>query len=72
MRVIYDSETDTVSIVFREVPVKESDELREGLIVDYGEDGRAVSIELLDAAESITEPEGIHYEIKGKTGAVAS
>ena len=70
MRVIYDPETDTVSIVFREAPVKESDELREGLIVDYGEDGRAVSIELLDAAESIAEPQGIHYEMKGNKIAV--
>jgi len=70
MRVIYDPETDTVSIVFREAPVKESDELREGLIVDYGEDGRAVSIELLDATESIAEPQGIHYEIKGNKVAV--
>ena len=70
MRVIYDPETDTVSIVFREAPVKESDELREGLIVDYGNDGAVVSIELLDAAESIAEPEGIHYEIKGKKVAV--
>ncbi|MBW2595644.1 MAG: DUF2283 domain-containing protein [Deltaproteobacteria bacterium] len=70
MRIIYDSETDTVSIVFREAPVKESDELREGLIVDYGEDGGVVSIELLDAAESIAEPEGIHYEIRGKKAAV--
>ena len=70
MRVIYDPETDTVSIVFREAPVKESDELREGLIVDYGEDGRAVSIELLDAAESIAEPQGIHYEMKGNKIAI--
>ena len=70
MRVIYDPETDTVSIVFREAPVKESDELREGLILDYGEDGRAVSIELLDAAESIAEPQGIHYEMKGNKIAV--
>lgn len=70
MRVIYDPETDTVSIVFRKAPVKESDELREGLIVDYGEDGRVVSIELLDASESIAEPEGIHYELKGKKASV--
>ncbi|MBE9547508.1 MAG: DUF2283 domain-containing protein [Proteobacteria bacterium] len=70
MRIIYDPETDTMSIILREAPVKESDELREGLIVDYGEDGKVVSIELLDATENIAEPEGIHYELKGRKAAV--
>ena len=70
MRVIYDPETDTVSIIFREAPVKESDELREGLIVDYGENGKVVSIELLDATDNVAEPDSIHYELKGKRVAV--
>jgi uncharacterized protein YuzE len=30
MRVIYDPETDILSIIFREAPVQESDELRAG------------------------------------------
>ena len=44
----------------------ESDEVKEGVIIDYNKDGKIVSMEILDASEQITEPEGILYELKGK------
>ena len=65
MKVIYDPDTDTLSILFREEPVAESDELREGLIIDYSGDGRIVSVEVLDASEHVAEPQGIAYELRG-------
>ena len=66
MKVIYDPETDTLSLLFRDASVAESDELREGLIVDYSTDGKIVSVEVLDASENVTEPQSIAYELKGK------
>ncbi len=66
MKVIYDPDTDTLSLLFREEPVAESDELREGLIIDYGHDGRIVSVEILDASRHVTEPQGIAYEVRGR------
>ncbi len=66
MKVIYDSDTDTLSLLFREEPVTESDELREGLIIDYSRDGRIVSVEVLDASEHVAEPQGIAYEMRGR------
>ncbi len=66
MKVIYDSDTDTLSLLFREEPVAESDELREGLIIDYSRDGRIVSVEILDASQHVTEPQGIAYEVRGR------
>ena len=69
MKVIYDTSTDTLSFILQDVPVIESDELREGLIIDYAEDGKIVSNELLDAAVNAAEPEGIHYELKGAEAA---
>ncbi len=66
MKVIYDPETDTISLVFREEAVAESDEIREGVIIDYGRDGRIVSLEVLDASEHVTDPQGIAYELKGR------
>ena len=65
MKVIYDSDTDTLSLLFRDELVAESDELREGLIIDYGSDGKIVSVEVLDASEHVAEPQGIAYELKG-------
>ncbi|MBU4320398.1 MAG: DUF2283 domain-containing protein [Nitrospinae bacterium] len=71
MRVIFDPETDTLSLIFREDKIAESDEVREGVIIDYGYDGKIVSMEILDASEQISEPKGILYELKGKEKAAA-
>jgi uncharacterized protein YuzE len=51
MKVIYDLQTDSRTIPLRDVPAKESDEIRDGLIVDYGGDDLIVAIEMLDASE---------------------
>ncbi len=66
MKVIYDLDTDTLSFLFRDEPVAESDELREGLIIDYSRDGKIVSFEVLDASQNATEPQGIAYEMRGR------
>jgi uncharacterized protein YuzE len=64
MKVIYDSETNTLDLIFREVPVAESDEVQDGIIIDYGQDGKLVSIEVLDASEHVQEPAVMVYEVK--------
>jgi uncharacterized protein YuzE len=71
MRVIFDPETDTLSLIFREDKIAESDEVREGVIIDYSKNGKIVSMEILDASEQIAEPQGILFELKGKEKAVA-
>lgn len=71
MKVIFDPETDTLSLIFREDKIAESDEVREGIIIDYNKDGKIVSIEILDASEQVSEPQGILYELKGKEKALA-
>lgn len=68
MKVIFDPETDTLSIILREEKVSESDEVRDGVILDYSKDGKIVSIEIMDASEQVTEPQGILYELKSKEG----
>ena len=71
MKVIFDAETDTLSLIFREEKIAESDEVREGIIIDYSKDGKIVSMEILDASDQISEPQGILYELKGKDKAIA-
>jgi YD repeat-containing protein len=56
MRVNYDAKTDTLTVIFREVPVAESDEEKPGVILDYDEAGNIVSIEVLDASRRVEEP----------------
>jgi uncharacterized protein YuzE len=72
MKVIYDPQTDSLTIILRDVPVKESDEIRDGLIVDYGDDDRIVAIEMLDASENATDPSALLYEIKGRATPIAA
>ena len=56
MKVNYDAQTDTLTVVFRNVPVAESDEDKPGVILDYDELGNIVSIEVLDASRRVEEP----------------
>ena len=56
MRVNYDAKTDTLTVVFRDVPVAESDEDKPGVILDYDVADNIVSIEVLDASKRVEEP----------------
>jgi uncharacterized protein YuzE len=67
MKVIYDRETDTLTLILNEDRIVESDELREGIILDYNGQGKIVSVEILDASENIKDPTAISYEFIEKT-----
>ena len=64
MQVVYDRETDTLSLILNEGAVMESDELRDGVIIDYDRDNRIISVEILDASLRIAEPTSFAYELK--------
>lgn len=63
MKVIYDKETDTLSIILRAGKVVESDEAQPGLILDYDKSGRLLSIELLDASEQVQGPQSVEFAL---------
>jgi len=63
MKVIYDQETDTLSIIFRPGKVAQSEEPRPGLILDYDKAGRLVSMELLDASEQVQAPQSVELAL---------
>ena len=71
MKVTFDRETDTLSIIFRSENISESDEVRDGVIIDYDKEGKVVSMEIMDASDQISEPQGILYEIKASEKAAA-
>lgn len=66
MTVRYDRETDTLTVIFREAPVAESDEDRPGVILDYDADGNLVSLELLNASRSVENPAVVNLAIVGQ------
>jgi uncharacterized protein YuzE len=56
MKVNYSVKTDTLAVIFRDVPVAESDEEKPGVIIDYDAAGNIVAIEVLDAFQRVEEP----------------
>ncbi len=63
MKVLYDSRTDTLTVIFAETPVAESDEDKPGVILDYDASGNLVSLEILDASRRVSVPSRIEYQV---------
>ena len=63
MKVKFDSRTDTLTFVLREdVRVAESDEDKPGVILDYDDGGRLISIEVLDASKWVTDAGQVEFQ----------
>ena len=68
MKVIYDRETDILTVIFSDAPVAESDEDKPGVILDYDASGNLVSLEILDASRRVTLPTRIEYQVSPMPG----
>ena len=65
MKATYDRETDTLTIVLREEKIRESDEVRPGVIADFGYDGGVVRFEILDASKQVGNANEMQVEVAG-------
>ncbi|MGQ9553200.1 MAG: DUF2283 domain-containing protein [Anaerolineae bacterium] len=63
MRVIYDRETDTLTIILREDRIRESDEIRPGVIADLGYDGHIVRLEILQASHMVDKAAEMQFAV---------
>lgn len=63
MKVIYDPDTDTLSVILKDTPVAESDEDKPGVILDYDQQGDLVSLEILDASKRVTQPRDVEFRL---------
>ena len=63
MKVTYDRETDTLTVVLSEAAVAESNEDKPGVILDYDASGNLVSLEILDASQRVMLPSRIEYQV---------
>ena len=68
MKVIYDQSADTLTIIFAETPVAESDEDKPSVILDYDDRGNLVSLEILDASRRVNVPSKIEYQVSPVAG----
>ena len=65
MKAEYDKETDTLTITLRDVRVKESDEVRPGVIADFGYDGGVVGFEILEASKVVAQTREMQFAVAG-------
>ena len=68
MKVIYDTKADTLTVIFTDMPVAESDEDKPGTTLDYDDKGNLVSLEILDASRRVTAPGKIEYQVSPMAG----
>ncbi len=54
MKSAYDAKVDALYIRWTESKIAESDEVSEGVILDYDSDGNVVGVEVLNASQKIT------------------
>lgn len=59
MKTIYDAESDALYVRFADSPVVESEEVADGVVLDFDGDGKIVGFEFLEARKHIAA--GAHF-----------
>ncbi len=62
MKLKYDKETDILYIRLNDKKIVESEE-KNGVIIDYSENGEVVAIEILAASKNENAPLKVEYEV---------
>ena len=61
MKITYDEDTDTLTVILKDAPVAESDEDKPGVMVDFDDQGDIVGFEILDASQRVTDPRHVEF-----------
>ena len=61
MKVTYDRETDTLIIALRDQRIRESNEIKPGVIADFGYDGGIVRFEVLRASQVVEKTNEMQF-----------
>jgi uncharacterized protein YuzE len=69
MKVTYDGETDTLTVLLRDCPAHASEEEKSGAILDYDAEGRLIAIEILNASARIDGVDTVQLQVIPKPGA---
>lgn len=63
MKITYDRETDTLIISLRDQRIRESDEIKPGVIADFGYDGGIVRFEVLRASQVVEKTTEMQFAV---------
>ena len=59
MRVRVDHAADAVYLNLTDRPIKDSEQVADGIVVDHDDEGRIVGIDILDASKRTDDPEAL-------------
>ncbi len=63
MKITYDRQADSLVITLRDERIKESDEVRPGVIADFGYDGGVVRFEIMQASKVVQNAREIQFAV---------
>ena len=63
MKVTYDPKTDSLTIMLRDERIEESDEIRPGVIADFGYDGGIVRFEIMQASKVVQNATEMQFAV---------
>ena len=66
MRIRVDRDADALYFRLDETPIVESEEVRPGVILDYGEDHRVVGVEFLGISKRATQEELSSFQFQAR------
>ena len=61
MKITYDPDADTLTVILKDTPVAESDEEKPGVILDFDDHGDVVGFEILNASRRVTDPRHVEF-----------
>jgi uncharacterized protein YuzE len=53
MKTVYDGDADALYVRFADASIVESEEVTDGVVIDFDAEGRIVAIEVLDASKHL-------------------
>jgi uncharacterized protein YuzE len=65
MKITDDAQVDVLRILFSNAAIEESDEKRQGMILDLDKIGNIVGMEILDASKRMENPRAEAYAVAG-------
>ena len=63
MKVSYDKEIDSLTITLRDERIKESGEIRPGVIADFGRDSGVVRFEIMQASKVVGDAREMQFVV---------
>lgn len=63
MKVVYDTKTDVLHIVFRDAPVEDFSEDRPDVTVEYDADDAVIAMKIKNASKIVDNPRSLEHTI---------